>query len=252
MPKELRGFEFSVITHRGCIGDCNFCSVNLIQGDKIISRSEESILREIKAITKLPHFTGNIDDLGGPSANMYGMDCNKCNASCIDCNILDRSNKRMVGLLREVRKVAGVKKVNIRSGIRFDLTTPEYIDEITKYHIFNTLRIAPEHVNKNVLKLMNKDKGDLKKFMVEFKKTNRKLPFYFMTAHPGSTMKEAKELAKAIKRLKNAESVQIFTPTPMTVSTCMYYTGMDPKTKKKIYVPYTYSEKKEQKRLIFE
>ncbi|MGB3458783.1 MAG: YgiQ family radical SAM protein [Halobacteriota archaeon] len=252
LPKELSGFEFSVITHRGCIGDCNFCSVNLIQGDKIISRSEESILREIKAITKLPHFTGNIDDLGGPSANMYGMDCNKCNSSCIDCNVLDRSNKRMVGLLRRVRKVEGVKKVNIRSGIRFDLTTPEYIDEITKYHIFHTLRIAPEHVNKNVLKLMNKDKGDLKKFMADFKKTNRELSFYFMTAHPGSTMKEAKELARAIKRLKNAESVQIFTPTPMTVSTCMYYTGMDPKTKKKIYVPYTYSEKKEQKRIIFE
>ena len=251
-PKELIGFEFSVITHRGCIGDCNFCSVNLIQGDKIISRSEESILREIKEITKLPHFTGNIDDLGGTSANMYGMDCNKCNNSCIDCNVLDRSNKRLVGLLRKVRKVEGVKKVNIRSGIRFDLTTPEYIDEITKYHIFHTLRIAPEHVNKNVLKLMNKDKGDLKKFMADFKKTNRKLSFYFMTAHPGSTMKEAKELARAIKRLKNAESVQIFTPTPMTVSTCMYYTGMDPKTKKKIYVPYTYSEKKEQKRIIFE
>jgi len=229
-----------------------FCSVNLIQGDKIISRSEESILREIKEITKLPHFTGNIDDLGGPSANMYGMDCNKCNNSCIDCNVLDRSNKRMVGLLRKVRKVEGVKKVNIRSGIRFDLTTPEYIEEITKYHIFNTLRIAPEHVNKNVLKLMNKDKGDLKKFMADFKKTNRKLSFYFMTAHPGSTMKEAKELARAIKKLKNAETVQIFTPTPMTVSTCMYYTGMNPKTKKWVYVPYTYSEKKEQKRIIFE
>jgi radical SAM superfamily enzyme YgiQ (UPF0313 family) len=157
----------------------------------------------------------------------------------------------MVGLLRKVRKVEGVKKVNIRSGIRFDLTTPEYIEEITKYHIFNTLRIAPEHVNKNVLKLMNKDKGDLKKFMADFKKTNRKLSFYFMTAHPGSTMKEAKELARAIKKLKNAESVQIFTPTPMTVSTCMYYTGMNPKTKKWVYVPYTYSEKKEQKRIIF-
>ncbi len=118
--------------------------------------------------------------MGGPSANMYGMDCNKCNNSCIDCNVLDRSNKRLVGLLRKVRKVEGVKKVNIRSGIRFDLTTPEYIEEITKYHIFNTLRIAPEHVNKNVLKLMNKDKGDLKKFMAEFKKTNRKLSFYFI------------------------------------------------------------------------
>ena len=124
------------------------------------------------------------------------------------------------------------------------------IEQLTKYHIFDTLRIAPEHVNKDVLKLMNKNSGDFLKFIKDFEKTGKKIPFYFMTAHPGSSMKEAKELADSIKGLTNAESVQIFTPTPMTVSTCMYYTGLDPKTKKKIYVPYSYLEKKEQKRLI--
>jgi uncharacterized radical SAM protein YgiQ len=252
--KHLRGFEFSVVTHRGCIGECNFCSLKLTQGNRIISRSEESIIREIKAITKLPHFKGNIDDLGGASANMYGMDCGKCvNKSCIDCKELDRSNKRLIGLLRKVRQIPGVKNVFIRSGIRYDLTTPEYLKELVEYHVYDTLRIAPEHINKNVLQLMNKNKGDIHKFISEFKKTktNKGLSFYFMTAHPGSGMEEAKELADEIKKLQNAETVQVFTPTPMTNSTCMYYTGLEPKTKKKIYVPYTYSEKKNQKRLIF-
>tara|TARA_Y100000310_G_scaffold145536_1_gene144883 strand:+ start:255 stop:1748 length:1494 start_codon:yes stop_codon:yes gene_type:complete len=250
-PKELRGFEFSVVTHRGCIGKCSFCSVSMLQGDRIISRSEESILREVKKITKLKHFKGNIDDLSGPSANMYGMDCNKCDKDCMSCKTLDISNKRYLGLLRKLRKVAGVKKVNLRSGIRYDIASPELVDEIAKYHVFNTLRIAPEHVNKKVLKLMNKDGGDFKEFVKYFAKTGRELSFYFMTAHPGSSMVEAKELAKEVKKLKNADKVQIFTPTPMTVSTCMYYTSMDPKTKEKIYVPYTYAEKKEQKRVIF-
>lgn len=250
--EHLRGFEFSIVTHRGCIGECNFCSLKIMQGSRIISRSEESILREIKRIAKMKHFKGNIDDLGGPSANMYGMDCYKCvNGHCVDCEKLDRSNKKLINLLRKARKIPGVKKIFIRSGIRYDLASKEYIDEITKYHLSGTLKIAPEHVNKNVLRLMNKDKGDLDKFVNDFKRTGKKLAFYFMTAHPGSSMKEAKELRDAVKRLKNAESVQVFTPTPMTVSTCMYYTSLDPKTRKKIYVPYTYSEKKKQKEILF-
>lgn len=249
-PKELRGFEFSVVTHRGCIGNCNFCSLRLIQGDKIISRSEESILDEIRKITLLHNFKGNIDDLGGPSANMYGMDCSKCDGDCINCKTLDRSNKRLINLLRKARSIPGVKNVYIKSGIRYDLASPEYIKEVAKHHIFDTLKIGPEHVNKNILRLMNKDKGDLRNFIHEFEKTGKKLSFYFMAVHPGSTMEEAKELAKAIKSLTNIESVQLFTPTPMTVSTCMYYTSMDPKTKQKIYVPYSYSEKKAQKRLL--
>jgi len=250
VPEELAGFEFSVVTHRGCIGNCNFCSVRLIQGDRIISRSEKSILDEIRRITRLKHFTGNIDDIGGPSANMYGMDCQRCEKDCIHCNNLDRSNKKLIQLLRKARAIEGVKKVSIRSGIRYDLASGKYIKELS-HHILSNLKIAPEHVNKTVLKLMNKDKGDLKRFMNDFKRIGRELSFYFMTAHPGSSMKEARELADFVKGLRNAETVQIFTPTPMTVSTCMYYTGLDPKDKKKVYVPYTYKEKKAQKRLIF-
>jgi len=251
--KHLRGFEFSIVTHRGCIGECSFCSLSLTQGNRIVSRTEESILREIKAVAKLPYFRGNIDDFGGPSANMYGMDCRKCNGSCIDCKTLDRSNKRLINLLRRARQVEGITNIYIRSGIRYDLASPEYIKEIAEHHIFDRLRIAPEHVSREILKLMNKDKGDLKKFIAEFDRLNtgKELCFYFMAAHPGSTMKEAKELAAEVKKLKNAETVQLFTPTPMTVSTCMYYTGMDPRTRKKVYVPYSYSEKKMQKREIF-
>lgn len=251
VPHYLKGFEFSIVTHRGCIGNCNFCSLRLTMGDRIVSRSEDSIIREIKYITTLPHFKGNIDDFGGPSANMYGMDCDLCRSNCIDCPKLNKTQNRLIKLLRRAREVKGVKKVFIRSGIRYDLVTEEYLKEITKHHISGKLKIAPEHINQDVLRLMNKDKGSLDKFISDFKKLDcGELAFYFMTAHPGSSMKEAKELASKIKQLKNAESVQIFTPTPMTVSTCMYYTGLDPKTKKKIYVPRTFVEKKEQKRIL--
>ncbi|MBU1030338.1 MAG: YgiQ family radical SAM protein [Nanoarchaeota archaeon] len=252
VPKELRGFEFSVVTHRGCIGKCNFCSLTLLQGDRVVSRSEESIIREVKRITNLIHFKGNIDDLGGPSANMYGLDCDKCaDGICLKCSSLDRSNKRMISLLKKTRAVLGVKNVYIRSGIRFDLTNEEYIKEVALHHIFDTLRIAPEHVNKHVLQLMNKDISGLKEFRRLFYKysKNKELSYYYVSAHPGSGEKEANELKEIIKEDKNPEAVQIFTPTPMTISTCMYYTGLDPKTKKKIYVPYTYREKKIQKNL---
>ncbi len=238
IPSNMQGFQFSIVTHRGCIGNCNFCSVSLTSGNRIISRSEKSILDEIKRLTKHPDFKGNIDDLTGPSVNMYGMDFKKPDA--------------LLNLLRKARKIKGVKKINIRSGIRYDLASQELIDELIRYHRFDTIRIAPEHVNKGVLRLMNKNQGDFHKFLelVEKKHGKNKLSFYFMTAHPGSGMKEAKELAQEIKKLRNAENVQVFTPTPMTVSTCVYYTGLDPKTKKKVYVPYKYSEKKKQKRIL--
>jgi len=246
----MKGFEFSIITHRGCIGDCNFCSIKIMSIGRIISRSEDSILKEINYISTLPHFKGNIDDLGGPSANMYGMDCNKCDKSCIDCKNLDRSNSKLIHLLKEIRKIKKVKNLYVRSGIRYDLATDEYLKEL-KHHISGKLKIAPEHVSENVLSLMNKNKGNLNKFIENFKKLNcGELSFYFMVSHPGSTLENAEELAKKIKTLKNAESVQIFTPTPMTVSTCMYYTGLNPKTKKSIFVPRTYKEKKDQKRML--
>ena len=246
----LKGFEFSVVTHRGCIGNCNFCSLRLMSSGRIVSRSEESILKEVKYITGLPHFKGNIDDLGGPSANMYGMDCDKCEGDCIKCNKLDKSHSRIIHLLKEIKKIKGVKKVYIRSGVRYDLATNEYLEEL-KHHISGKLKIAPEHISLGVLELMNKNNGKLDEFIEKFKRLDcGELSFYFMVAHPGSTMKDAKELAKKIKTLKNTESVQIFTPTPMTVSTCMYYTGLNPKTKKPVYVPLSYKDKKDQRRIL--
>jgi len=220
VPKELRGFEFSVVTHRGCIGDCNFCSLNLTQGNRIISRSEKSILNEIKDIARLPNFKGNIDDLGGPSANMYGMDCEKCDTkNCIGCDVLDKTQKRLLHLMKEAKKIIGIKNIYIKSGIRFDLCNEEYLKEVCEHHIFDTLRIAPEHTSDAVLKLMNKDKGDLDKFIADFKRLskNKKLAFYFMTAHPGSDMISAKSLSKKMIDLRNCETVQIFTPTTMTM-----------------------------------
>jgi len=175
------------------------------------------------------------------------MDCHKCENKCLGCRNLDRSNKRLVALLRKARKVPGIKKIMVRSGVRFDLATDEYLDEL-KNHTSGKLKIAPEHVNKRVLQLMNKDHGDLKTFMKRCKDRGIRLSYYLMLAHPGCGMPEAKELRNA---KLDTESVQVFTPTPMTVSTCMYYTRLDPKTKKKVYVPYSYKEKKEQKRLFF-
>jgi uncharacterized radical SAM protein YgiQ len=253
IPKELRGFQFSIVTHRGCIGNCNFCSLRLTTGCKIISRSEKSILKEIESLTNHPMFKGQIDDLSSPSPNMYGLDCNLCKQEkCISCVRLDRTNHRFLELLREARKIKGIKKINIRSGIRYDLATPELIKEILHHHTYDFIRIAPEHTHKNVLKLMNKDKESLQRFISEFKKIGKEsqLSYYFMTAHPGETLKETKQLAEMMIRLKNTEHVQIFTPTPMTVSTCMYYTGLEPKTKEKIHVPYTYNEKKQMKRML--
>jgi len=246
----MKGFEFSVVTHRGCIGNCNFCSLRLMFGDRVVSRSEESILREIRYITTLPHFKGNIDDLGGPTANMYGMDCNKCKSNCISCSQLNRSHSRLIKLLRDIRNIKGIKKVFIRSGIRYDIAPNEYLKEL-KHHISGQLKIAPEHVSPNVLDLMNKNKGDLDEFIRRFEKLGcGELSFYFMVGHPGASMKEAKDLAMKIKQLKNVSAVQIFTPTPMTVSTCMYYTGLNPRTKKPVYIPHSYQEKKEQKRIL--
>ena len=256
----FRGMQFSVVTHRGCVGNCNFCSLSLHQGDKVVSRSEESILKEIKLLTKHKEFRGNIDDLGGPSANMYGMDCStKCEKPCLKCDKLNRSHKKLISLLQKARQVPGVKKVFIRSGIRYDLAleSKEYVKELVEYHISGTLKIAPEHCNSKILKLMNKySQKRLESFIILFDKYNKNkdnaLRFYFMTCHPGSSMIETKQLADCIKKLQNTESVQIFTPTPMTISTCMYYTGLDPFSLKKVYIPYTYNEKKKQKNIIFD
>lgn len=260
VPKDLRGFQFSVVTHRGCVGGCNFCSVNLTSGDKIISRSEKSILNELEKITMHPEFKGNIDDFTGASADMYGTDCEICHIcekDCITCERfkeLNMDNKKLTSLLSKARKITGINNIYIRSGIRYDLASKELVEDLAKYHTYGTMRIAPEHTSKKVLKLMNKDVKGLKQFIKTFENANPKknVSFYFMTAHPGSSMEEATELSIETDKLENTESVQIFTPTPMTISTAMYYTSKDPKTGKTVYVPYTYREKKDQKNVIFD
>jgi len=175
VPKELRGFQFSVVTHRGCFGNCSFCSLALHQGTKIISRSEESILNEIRKITEHKDFRGYIDDLGGPSANMYGMDCSLCKRECMECMRLDKSHKKLITLLQKARAIPKIKNIFVRSGIRYDLATKEYIKEMTSFHVSHKMKIAPEHVNKNVLQLMNKNTGNLEQFIKEFNEISQKL-----------------------------------------------------------------------------
>jgi uncharacterized radical SAM protein YgiQ len=269
---ELEMARFSVVTHRGCVGRCSFCSLSLHQGDRIVSRSEGSVLEEIRRLTRHPEFKGFVDDLGGPTANMYGMDCeSRCrDGDCSSCDRLDRSHKRLVTLMRKARRVPGVKKIFVRSGIRYDLALEnrEYLEELTKHHTSGLLKIAPEHVSEEVLRLMGKGGGrrTLEEFRRVFAEINKKagrgrwaspqhLKSYFMVAHPGTSEKEARELAAYLDELekggeKPVEGVQIFTPTPMTRSTCMYYTGKDPITGETVYVPRSYAEKKAQRRMV--
>jgi len=261
---EFRMAQFSVVTHRGCLGRCSFCSLSLHQGDRVVSRSEESILSEIRLLTGHPDFKGYIDDLGGPSANMYGMDCGArdlCTRDCLGCPSLDRSHEKLILLMKRARLIPGVKKVFVRSGIRYDLAmeSEDYLKELSDHHLSGLLKIAPEHVSSNVLRLMNKETRPLEEFRRLFRKINQgrkqHLKYYLMVAHPGTGKREAEELRRAVRRLERegdrpVEGLQIFTPTPMTRSTCMYFTGIDPVSGEKVFVPRTFAEKKEQKRIL--
>jgi uncharacterized radical SAM protein YgiQ len=253
---ELGMARFSVQTHRGCVGRCSFCALSLHQGERIVSRSEASILDEIRRMTKHPEWKGFVDDLGGPTANMYGLDGGN----------VREAHLRLIALMRAAREVPGVKKVFVRSGIRYDLAleSPEYVRELVRHHVSGLLKIAPEHVSDKVLKLMGKSggRGRLEEFRRLFasvagRKGGRAqhLKYYFMVAHPGTGDREARELADFLRELersgeKPVEGVQIFTPTPMTRSTCMYHTGLDPITGQPVYVPRPYAEKKAQKRML--
>ena len=245
----IRSVLFSVSTHRGCFGGCSFCAITYHQGKKVISRSEDSILREITNLTKHPEFKGEIFDLGAATANMWHMDDGRIN------------HKPLISLMRKVRTIDGVKHVFVRSGIRFDLAMQddEYMEELLKYHVSGNLKVAPEHVSKNICSLMGKPSGErfaefLKKFAKITKKVgkpNQKVISYFMAAHPGCSLNEMKELMQFTKKNDCYSSqVQLFTPTPMTLSTAMYYTGLNPLTMQPIYVSYTYHEKKLQKAVM--
>jgi len=265
IPEDFQDFamaQFSVVTHRGCVGNCSFCSLSLHQGDRIVSRSEESILEEIRRLTRHPDFKGYIDDLGGPTANMYGMDCRACgDRDCLKCRRLDLSHRRLTELLKKARAIPGVRRVYVRSGIRYDLamSSPAYLEELCRHHISGRLKIAPEHVSGRVLELMNKRRQPLDEFRSLHKKLSgnraQGLKCYFMVGHPGTSEAEARELEAYAEKLKAegenpVEGVQVFTPTPMTRSTCMYHTGTDPVTGRPVYVPRTYGEKKDQKRRL--
>ncbi|MEM4258192.1 MAG: YgiQ family radical SAM protein [Candidatus Thermoplasmatota archaeon] len=257
----LKMAQFSVVTHRGCIGFCHFCSLALHQGERIISRSEQNILEEITRLTEHPQFKGYIDDLGGPSANMYGMDCTSrdhCLHHCIDCQKLDRSHLKLINLLRKVRMIPGVKKVFVRSGIRYDLAlyNLRYIEELSKYHISGCLKIAPEHFSPKVTALMHKDNTRFSEFLDFFTKINAEkkqfLTYYFMIGHPGETLEDTRYLREMIRKMKlrNVEQFQLFTPTPMTISTCMYWTKLNPFTFEPVDVVCDYATKKKMKRIL--
>lgn len=264
--------KFSLTSNRGCFGGCSFCALTFHQGRIIQTRSHESLIKEAERMTHDPDFKGYIHDVGGPTANFRHKSCAKqdkygvcINKQCLfpePCRNLKVDHKDYVELLRKLEAVPGVKKVFIRSGIRFDYvmadSNDEFLKELCEKHISGQLRVAPEHVSDNVLRMMGKPQNSVyEKFIDRYKRVNAKtgkqqyvVP-YLMSSHPGSTLKEAVELAEYVRDIGYMpEQVQDFYPTPSTISTCMYYTGVDPRTMKPVYVPHNPHEKAMQKALM--
>ncbi|MEY8482408.1 YgiQ family radical SAM protein [Lachnospiraceae bacterium 48-21] len=264
--------KFSLVSNRGCFGGCNFCALTFHQGRILQARSHESLIEEAETLIKEPDFKGYIHDVGGPTANFRHPSCQKqlSHGVCKDrqclfpkpCPNLKASHQDYVNLLRKLRNLPGVKKVFIRSGIRFDYVMEDPDDtfflELCEHHISGQLKVAPEHVSDGVLRKMGKPANRVyqafgKKYQELNKKLNKKqyLVPYLMSSHPGSTMREAVELAEYIRDLKYMpEQVQDFYPTPSTISTCMYYTGVDPRDMTPVYVPKNPHEKALQRALI--
>ena len=264
--------KFSIVSNRGCFGACSFCAITFHQGRAVQSRSHESILEEAKEITQMPDFKGYIHDVGGPTANFRGPACNKqitkgaCkNRQCLDpspCKNLKVDHTDYINLLRKVRSLPGVKKVFVRSGIRYDYVMADkdnkFLRELIKHHISGQLKVAPEHVAEEVLYYMQKPAGETyEKFRQKFFDINRQLGMnqylipYLMSSHPGSTLDSAIELAEYLRDIHyQPEQVQDFYPTPGTLSTTMFYTGLDPRTMKPVYVPKSREEKAMQRALL--
>lgn len=269
----------SIITHRGCFGGCNFCTIAAHQGKFIQSRSEESILKEVRELAAMPEFRGNISDLGAPTANMYGMhgkDPSRCavcrRKSCLfpsACSNMDRNHERVLALYRRVDAVKGIRHSYIGSGVRYDLFLDEkgfvdesgkkYLRELMLHHTSGRLKVAPEHTEDKVLYYMAKPSFRLfERLRAEFDKINREegthteLVPYFISSHPGCTLQDMRKLASN-KSLKGIwmEQVQDFMPTPMTTSSIMFCTGLDPRTMKEVFVEHDPERKKEQKSLFF-
>lgn len=271
--------KFSVNAHRGCFGGCSFCTISAHQGKFISSRSEESILKEIEEITHHPEFKGYISDLGGPSANMYKMEgrlqemCQKCKrASCLFPNVcqnLDNNHARLLELYHKARAIKGIKKIFIGSGIRYDLfmgglyktsaANLLYLEEVMLHHVSGRLKVAPEHTSDEVLKMMRKPSFKLfEQLKVDFDAINLKhglkeqLIPYFISSHPACHDSDMKDLVERTKKLDfKLEQVQDFTPTPMTLSSTIYYSGIDPYTMKAVYTATTREEKLHQRDAFF-
>ncbi|HEX3027480.1 MAG TPA: YgiQ family radical SAM protein [Clostridia bacterium] len=268
----IQEVEFSITHNRGCFGACNFCAISFHQGRMITSRSRESVLEEAQKLIEKPNFKGYIHDVGGPTANFRKPSCKrqlafglckgkKCLAP-VPCKNLEVDHREYLDLLRSLRSLPGVKKVFVRSGLRYDymMEDPDdsFFRELVKHHVSGQLKVAPEHCSAAVLDRMGKPHIEtyvkfMKKFYDITKKAGREqyLVPYLMSSHPGSTLKEAVELALFLKKEHiRPEQVQDFYPTPGTVSTCMFYTGLDPFTMKKVYVPRTPGEKAMQRALL--
>ncbi len=262
--------KFSITTHRGCFGSCSFCSISMHQGRMITSRSIDSVVREAERLTRIRGFKGIINGVGGPSANMYGMECKKWekNGACKDklclypepCPSLDTSHSQAIEMMRRLRGVEGVSKVFVGYGVRYDLALldEEYMEELCAHHVSGQLKVAPEHYIKEVTDAMRKPGREVfERFAEKFKEINKKLGkeqylvTFLISSHPGCTMDDMIELAEYIRdKRMYTKQVQDFTPTPMTAATCMFYTGLDPFTGEEIYVARGQREKRMQRALL--
>lgn len=264
--------KFSLTANRGCFGGCNFCALAFHQGRIVTSRSDESLIKEAEEMVKMPDFKGYIHDVGGPTANFRGPACDKqlktgtCkNKQCLfptPCKNMEISHEKYLNLLRRLRSIKGVKKVFIRSGIRFDYLINDkdeaFFFDLCKHHVSGQLKVAPEHISNNVLKYMGKPENSVfNRFSDKFYEINRKigkkqyLVPYLMSSHPGSTLRDAIHLAQYLHEHNiNPQQVQDFYPTPGTISTCMFYTGLDPFTMKKVFVSKSAHEKAMQRALL--
>ena len=270
--KHIPAYEmirFSVCMHRGCFGGCSFCTISAHQGKQITSRSEKNILRQIDQLKDLPEWKGYLSDLGGPSANMYAMHgkdmslCEKCaRPSCLHPNICKNLNQDFAPLLhiyKEVDKLPYIKKAFVGSGIRYDLMNSEYGRELITRHVSGRLKVAPEHTSASVLQLMRKPSWErYEQFYRFFEQVNKEAGMkqqlipYFISSHPGCTNKDMQELAARCQQMHyRPEQVQDFTPTPMTLATTMFYTGLNPYTMQPVYVAKTKEEKQKQNSYFF-
>ena len=273
--RALETIRDSLTTHRGCYGECNFCAITVYQGRTVSWRSEESVIREAESIAGSPGFKGTIHDVGGATANMYGIECRKKiqEGVCSDrrclvpeiCEKMDVNHSRQISLLRALRRIKGVKRVIVASGIRYDLVMAdkkfglEYLRELLKYHVSGQMKIAPEHMDNRVLKIMGKPGSEvLDKFRELYYRLTGKinkdqhLSYYIIAAHPGCTEKDMVNM-KSSSREKlgtNPRQVQIFTPTPSTYSSLMYWTEKDPFSGEDMFVEKSFKGRENQKEIV--